>query len=125
MKNVTFLEALKRGLGLIPSCLFRFLKKFLVTLMFYAPISFIPMLIAFAGMQVVMSFSQNTNAAEIVFKILATVGQIIPLSFSLYLSEFELIDTDEDSTELCFAICALTIAAIWLYNYNNLIILFS
>ena len=123
MKNITFLKALKIGLGIIPSRLFQFIKKLLVILTFYVPISFIPMLVAFAVMQAVMTFSKNINAAEIVFKILASVGQIIPLSFSLYLSEFELIDTDEDSAELCFAICALVIVTLWLYNnYNSFII---
>lgn len=114
MKKITFLDALKIGLGLIPSRLFRFIKKLLVILMFYGWISLIPMLIAFVGMQLVMTFSQNANVADIVFKILATIGQIIPLSFSLYLSEHELIATDEDSAELCFAICALVIAALWI-----------
>ena len=122
MKKITFLDALKIGLGLIPSRLFRFIKKLLVILMFYGWISLIPMLIAFVGMQLVMTFSQNANVADIVFKILATIGQIIPLSFSLYLSEHELIATDEDSAELCFTICALVIVALWLYSYNSLII---
>lgn len=118
----TILKPIKIGLGLIPSRLFRFIKKFLVILMFYGWISSIPFLIAFVGMQLVMIFSKDTNVADIAFKILATIGQIIPLSFSLYLSEVELIDTDEDSAELCFTICALIIAALWLFNYNNLII---
>lgn len=115
MKKTTFLEALKIGLGLIPSRLFRFIKKLFVNLWFYAYISLIPVLIALVGMYLVKTFTQNTNAASIVFKVLATAGQIIPLSFSLYISECESIDTDEDSAELCFAICALVIAALWLY----------
>ena len=114
MKKTTFLEALKIGLGLIPSRLFRFIKKLFVILWFYTYISLIPMLIAFAGMCLVKTFTQNTNAAGIVFKILATIGQIFPLSFSLYVSEYELIATEEDSAELCFAICAAVIAALWL-----------
>ena len=108
------LEPIKIGLRLIPSRLFRFIKKLLAILIFYCLISLIPMLIAFVGMQLVVTFFANTNAADIAFKVLATVGQIIPLSFSLYLSEFELIDTDEDSAELCFVIFALVIAALWL-----------
>lgn len=114
MRRRTFREALKIGLGLIPSGLFSFIKKLLVTLVFYAWIATIPMLIAFVGMYLVKTFFQNTNAASIVFKMLATAGQIIPLSFSLYLSECEFIDTDENSAELCFTICALVIAALWL-----------
>ncbi len=112
MKN--FFEPIKIGLGLIPSRLFRFVKKLLVALWFYTYTSLIPMLIAFVVMYLVITFTQNTNAAGIAFKILATIGQIIPLSFSLYLSEHELVATDEDSAELCFAICALVIAALWL-----------
>ena len=114
MKRTTFLEALKTGLGLIPSGLFRFIKKLFVNLWFYSYISLIPILIAFVGMHIVEALSQNTNAASIVFKVLATVGQIVPLSLSLYISEEELSSTDEDSAELCFAICALVIVALWL-----------
>ena len=114
MKKITFLKALKIGLKLIPSRLFRFIKKLLSVLVFYGWISLVPMLIAFIGMQLVMTFSKNTNIANIVFKILATIGQILPLSFTLYLSEYEFIETDEDSAELCFAICALVITALWL-----------
>ena len=110
----TFLKPIKIGLGLIPSRLFRFVKKLFVNLWFYFYISLIPMLIAFGGMYLIKSFTQNTNAASIVFKILATIAQIIPLSFSLYLSECELIETDEDSAELCFAIFVLVIAVLWL-----------
>ena len=114
MRKNNFFTPIKIGLGLIPSRLFRFIKKLFVNLWFYAYISLIPMLIAFVVMQLVKTFTYNINAAGIVFKILATIGQIIPLSFLLYLSECELIDTDEDSAELCFAICALVIAALWL-----------
>lgn len=114
MRKNDFFEPIKIGLGLIPSLLFRFIKKLLVALVFYAWFSLIPMLIAFGIMHLVTTFAQNANAASIVFKILATIGQIIPLSFSLYLSEHELIATDEDSAELCFAICASVIVAIWL-----------
>ena len=114
MKKTTFLETLKMGLELILSCLFRSIKKLIVNLWFYFYISLIPMLIALVGMYLVKTFTQNTNAAGIVFKILATIGQIIPLSFSLYISEYELIATDEDSAELCFAICAVVISVLWL-----------
>lgn len=107
-----FLKPIKIGLGLIPSCLFSFVKKLFVTLWVYAYISLIPMFIAFVVWYLVSTFAPN--AANIVFKILATIGQIIPLSFSLYVSEWELIETDEDSAELCFAICALAIAALWI-----------
>lgn len=112
MKNI--FGVIKIGLGLLPSRLFRFIKKLLVNLVVYTCASLIPILIAFVVMYLVITFAQNTNAAGIVFKILATTGQIIPLSFSLYISEHELIEADEDSAELCFAICALVIAALWI-----------
>ena len=112
MKKTTFFEALKIGLGSIPSLLFRFIKKLFVILWFYAYMSIIPLAIAFVVMYFVKTFAPN--AAVIVFKILATIGQIIPLSFSLYSSEYELVHTDEDSAELCFAICAVVITALWL-----------
>lgn len=112
MRKNNFLDVFRIGLGLIPSRLFLFIKKLLATLVFYAWISMIPMLIAFAAMHLVKTFAPN--AAAIVFKILGTIGQIIPLSSSLYLSECEFIDTDEDSAELCFAICAIVITALWI-----------
>jgi hypothetical protein len=107
-------EAFKNGLKLIPSRLFRFIKKAFCSAWFYAYISVIPLIIAVAIAFLVKVITQNANAATIVFKILATVGQIIPLSCSLYISENELIDTDEDSAELCIAICVSVIVAIWL-----------
>ena len=107
-------EAFKKGLKLIPSRLFRFIKKLFCSAWFYAYTALIPMVFAFVVMFLIKTFTQNANAAMIVFKILATVGQIIPLSSSLYISERELIATDEDSAELCFAICAIVIAALWL-----------
>ena len=112
MKDI--LMMFKGGLSLIPSRLFRFLKKLFCCIWFYAYTSVIPMVLAIAVMGIAKTFTPNTNAATTVFKILATVGQIIPLSCSLYIFEYELIDTDEDSAELCFAICALVIASLWL-----------
>lgn len=114
MKKPTFLNAFKIGFALLPSRLFRFIKKLFAVLMLYGWISLIPMTISFLGMSLVENFTHNTNAADTVFKILATIGQIVPLSFSLYLSECELKATDEDSTELCFAIFAVVIAALWI-----------
>lgn len=112
--KIGFIKAFKIGFGLIPSYLFRFIKKLLTNLWFYAYISLIPMLIAFVGMNIIDAIAQNTSLAGTVFKILATAGQVIPLSFSLYMSECELAATDDNSAELCFAICAVVIAALWL-----------
>ena len=114
MKRTNILEAFKKGLMEIPSCLFRFIKKLFASIWFYSYISLIPMLIAFVIMFLLKEFTENSDVATLTFKILATIGQIIPLSFSLYISEWELIKTDEDSAELCFAICAIVITALWL-----------
>lgn len=105
-----FLEAFKTGFGLIPSCLFRFIKKLIAPFIVYALFSILPILSVFG----IMSLYSVPNVVRIVVKILATIWQIVPLSFSLHLSEFELEATDEDSAELCFAICALVIAALWI-----------
>lgn len=114
MKKTSFIEALKIGLGLIPSGLLRFVKKFIVVLTFYAIGTLIPVLISFGVMQLLVTFDTQ-DSANMAFKILFTIGQIIPLSFSLYLSEYELGSTDEDSEELCFAICAVVIASLWIW----------
>lgn len=108
------LEAFKRGLKLIPSRLFGFIKKLLPCLWFYTYTSAIPILIALVIMGLVKLATGSVVAATLTFNILATIGQIVPLASSLYISEHELIDTDEDSAEICFIICALVIAALWL-----------
>ena len=112
MKDI--IRMFKGGLSLIPSHLLRFIKKAFCAIWIYAYTSVIPMVLAFVVMELVKTFTTNTNAAIIVFKILAIICQIIPLSSSLYISECELINTEEDSAELCFAICVSVIVAIWL-----------
>ena len=114
MKNTSFIEAFKIGLGLIPSGLFRFVKKLIVVSVLYAVGALIPMAISFCVMQLLLTFDTQ-DSANMAFKILSTIGQIVPLSFSLYLSEYELVSTDEDSAELCFAICAVVIASLWIW----------
>ena len=114
MKGPSIFEAFKKGLKEIPSCLFNFIKKLFANGWLYVVFSTIPLLVALIAMYLVKAFTQNTNAAGMVFKIMATIGQIIPLSMSLYMSEWELINTSEDSSEMCFAICAAVIAYIWL-----------
>ena len=109
-----YFECFKEGLNLIPSCLWRFIKKLFVIGFFYGLLISIPLLISLGGMFLVKVITQNIGVASLTFKILATIGQIIPLSVSLYASESELIDTDENSAELCFAICAAVIAYIWI-----------
>ena len=114
MKKTSILEAFKKGLKEIPYCLFNFIKKLFVNSWFYGYISLIPMTIAFVVMYLVKTITGNADAAALVFKILATIGQIIPLSFSLYISEWELTETNENSSEICFTIFTLVIAALWL-----------
>lgn len=111
MKKI--LTPFKKGLTEIPSCLFCFIKKLFANGWIYAYISVIPMAISLVAMFIVKTITENTEAATLVFKILATIGQIIPLSFSLYASEWELIETSENSSELCFIICTSVIIALW------------
>ena len=114
MKRTQIFEAFKKGLKEIPSCLFNFIKKLLVNGWFYAYFSVIPIAVALVITILVKTITGNADAAVLVFKILATIGQIIPLSMSLYISEWELVDTNENSSEICFTICAIVIAALWL-----------
>ena len=114
MRTPNILEAFKKGLKEIPSCLFNFIKKLLANGWFYFVISLIPLLISLIAMSIVVEVTHNHSAAAMVFKIISTIGQIIPLSMSLYISEWELTDTNENSSEMCFAICIAVIAYIWL-----------
>lgn len=112
--KTSFLEAFKEGLKEIPSCLFRFIKKLYPIAFIYGLYCSIPLIIALIVTLLVKTISGNTDATVLVYKILSTIGQIIPLSISLYISERELIETDEDSAEICLTLCALVIAALWL-----------
>ena len=115
MKGPGIFETFRKGLKEIPSCLFNFIKKFFANGWFYAYFSAIPMIIALVVMLLVKTITGNADAAVLVFKILATAGQIIPLSMSLYISEWELINSNENSSEICCTICALAITALWIY----------
>ena len=108
-----YYEAFKEGLKLIPSRLFRFIKKLCCVGFFYGLVLVIPAVISLGIMSLVKVVSQNVEAASLTFKILFTIGQVVPLSISLHLSENELINTDEDSAELCYAICVSFIVYIW------------
>lgn len=114
MKGTSIFEAFQKGLKEIPSCLFNFIKKIFANGWIYVIISSIPLLAALIAMYIAEALTHNHSTASLVFKIVATVGQIIPLSMSLYMSEWELIDTNENSSEICFTICAAVIAYIWL-----------
>lgn len=107
-------DAFKEGLKLVPSRLFRFLKKLVGNLFIYGLILIIPLIIALGIMFLVKILTQDTDISTMAFKIFATIGQIIPLAISLHVSENELIATNEDSAELCFAICVVIIGWIWI-----------
>ena len=107
-------DAFKEGLKLVPSRLFRFIKKLVCNLFIYGPVLTIPLIIAFGIMFLVKILTQDTDIAIMAFKIFATIGQIIPLTISLYVSENEFIKNNEDSSELCFAICVVIIGCIWI-----------
>jgi cation transport ATPase len=111
---MNYFDYFKEGLKLIPSCLWRFTKKLFVIGFCYGLILSIPILIAVGVAFLIKAITQNAEASVWTFKILVTIGQIIPLAMSLYISEWELIDTNEDSAELCFAICTTVIAYIWI-----------
>ena len=108
-----YYEAFKEGLKLVPSRLFRFIKKLYGAGFLYSIGLVIPVIISLVGMFLVKVVSQNVEAASLTMKILFTIGQIVPLSISLHVSENELINTDENSAELCYAICVSFIVYIW------------
>lgn len=114
MKGPSIFEAFKKGLKEILPCLFNFLKKLFANGWLYCVVLLIPLLIAFIAMSIAEAITHNHSAAAMVFKIISTIGQIIPLSMSLYMSEWELTGTNENSSEMCFVICATVIAYIWL-----------
>ena len=114
MKRPSILEAFKKGIKEIPLCLFNFIKKLFVNGWVYGMFLLIPLLIALVTMSIVEALTHNHSAASTVFKIISTIGQIIPLSMSLYISGWELTETNENSSEICFAICVAVIAYLWL-----------
>ena len=114
MKCPNCLEVLKKGLEAIPHCLLNFAKKLAVNAAFYIVGVSVPLLVALPVLYIVGVTTHNHSAALLVFKIIFTIGQIIPLSVSLYISEWELTNTNENSSELCFAVCATVIAYVWL-----------
>ena len=110
-----YYNAFKNGLKLIWRGLFNFLKKLGLVIFFYGFPMFIPMVVALLLLWILSSISAiDQNVAVFVFKIVATMGQIIPLSIYLDAAENELKQTDEVSSELGFAFCAAVIAFIWI-----------
>jgi hypothetical protein len=97
------------GLKLLPRYLFNFLKKLVGVSFLYGITMGIPVIVAgLIGWLLSLIPGISPNAAGLVFKIIASVGQIIPLS--MYLSTVEdLAKTQEDAPELCFAVCVTVI----------------
>ncbi len=110
-----YYDAFKKGLKLIWRGLFNFLKKLALVIFFYGVPMIVPMLISLLLLWLLSSISTIDQAvAVLVFKIVATVGQIIPLSIYLGIAENEVKYSDEFSAELGFAFCAAVIAFIWI-----------
>ena len=106
--------AFKEGLKLIFRNLVSFVKKLYVIAFLYGLPMIIPMSIALLilwGLSNIPGI--DPSVALLIFKIIATAGQIIPLSIYLYVAENELTQTNEDAPELCFAFCAAVITWIW------------
>ena len=106
--------AFKEGLKLIFRNFVSFIKKLYVIVFFYGLPMGIPMSVALLilwGLSNIPAI--DPSVASLIFKIIATVGQIIPLSIYLYIAETELIRTNEEAPELCFAFCAAVITWIW------------
>lgn len=106
--------AFREGLKLIFRNFVCFVKKLYVIAFLYGLPMIIPVSVALLilwGLSNIPGI--DSNVASLVFKIILTAGQIIPLSIYLYISENELKQTDEDAPELCFAFCAAVITWIW------------
>jgi hypothetical protein len=109
-----YYNAFKNGLKLIFRNLVSFAKKLYVIAFAYGFSLVIPIsvaLLVMLGLSLIPGI--DSNVPLLIFKILATAGQIIPLSIYLYISENELKQTNEDAPELCFAFCAAVITWIW------------
>ncbi len=105
--------AFKEGLSLIFPEFFSFFKKMLAVLVLYAISATIPFTIVVLIVWLLGAAGIDPKVASLVFKILATIGQIIPLSIYLSESEKQLKQTNEDAPELCFALCTAVIIWLW------------
>lgn len=106
--------AFKEGLRLIFRNFISFFKKMYVLSFVYGLALTIPTLIALPillGLSIIPGI--DITVSSLIFKIVFTAGQIIPLSIYLYVAENELTQTNEDAPELCFALCAAVITWIW------------
>ena len=106
--------AFKDGLKLIFRNFVSFIKRLFVIAFLYGLAMVIPMSVALLtlwGLSNIPGIDPKT--ASLIFKIIATAGQIIPLSIYLSIAENELTKTNEDAPELCFAFCAAVITWIW------------
>jgi len=109
-----YFYAFKDGLKLLFRNFVSFLKRLCVIIFFYGLPMCIPMIAALLIIWVLSLIPGIDNGIiSLVFKIVATAGQIIPLSIYLYVAENELKKTQENAPELCFAFCATVITLIW------------
>ena len=107
--------AFKDGLKLIFRNFVSFAKKLYVIVFLYGLPMIIPISVSLLILWGLTSIPGiNPKVATLIFKIIATAGQIIPLSIYLYVAENELTQTSEDAPELCFAFCAAVITWIWI-----------
>jgi hypothetical protein len=111
---MTYYYAFIEGSKLIFRYFFNFFKKLFVIVFIYGLSSCIPILAALAVCWVLSVIPGiDTKTTSLVFKIIVTAGQIIPLSIYLYVAENELTKTKEDAPELCFSFCAAYITYVW------------
>lgn len=109
-----YFYAFKEGLRLILRYLWSFIKKLSVIAFLYGLPMVIPCIVSLLLLWVLSLIPGiSTDIELIIFKIIFTVGQIIPLSIYLYCSENELKEANEDAPELCFACCAAIITWVW------------
>lgn len=112
--DMEYFYAFLGGFKLIFRDFIKFIKKLLLILFLYGLPMVIPMSVAALilwGLSNIPGI--DPKVALLICKIIATAGQIIPLSIYLYVAENELTQTNEDAPELCFAFCAAVITWIW------------
>lgn len=104
-----FIEGIKK----IPLHLGKFIKKILSTVFVYAYSSILPIAFALLVHWILSLTDIPSEISSIIFKILSTIGQIIPLSVALYSSDEEFERTNNEFSDLCFAVCIAAIVWIW------------
>lgn len=107
----TELDVIKKGLKLLPSGLWDFIKKVLVFAFFYGRLFVVVAALSLGIMQLLKALGVPLDACIVVSKVVITIGQIIPAA-----SYIGVINEDpncEGSTDICFS--AWVIFSIWLW----------